>query len=112
MDDIEWPIAFEWLYHLSKQGKGGVGVVLQNNDGIVVSLSLKLDFPYSDNVVEYEDLVINLFSALQIGIRRLRVYGDSKLVVQQVNGEFFLKEGALASYLTVVQKLTKSFSSI
>lgn len=47
-----------------------------------------------------------------MGIRRLRVQGDSKLVIQQVNGEFSLKEGALASYRKTIQKLTKFFSSI
>lgn len=63
-------------------------------------------------MAEYEALVIGLVSALRMGVQKLRVQGDSKLIIQQVNGEFSLKEGALASYRTAVQKLMKLFSSI
>lgn len=48
------------LMALPNQGEGA-GVVLQNNDGTVVSLSFKLDFPCS-NIAEYEALVIGLVS--------------------------------------------------
>lgn len=81
-------------------------------DGTVISLSFRLDFPCFNNVAEYEALVIGPVSALRMGIRRLRVQGDSKLIIQQVNGGFSVKKGALASYRTTVQKLIKLFSNI
>lgn len=42
----------------------------------------------------------------------MRVQGDSKLIIEQVNGEFALKEVVLVEYRTAIQKLIKSFSSI
>lgn len=74
------------------------GVVLQDSDGITISLSFRLKFPYSNNVAEYVAIVLGLISSLQMGIQKLRVQGDSKLVIQQINEKFPLKESTLASY--------------
>lgn len=38
--------------------------------------------------------------------------GDSKLVIQQINGKFSLKESTLAFYPTAVQKLVKHLLSV
>lgn len=52
------------------------------------SLSFRLEFPCSKNVVEYEALVIMLIFTLQIGIRRLRLQRDSKLVIRRSTESF------------------------
>lgn len=109
VEDVEWRLAFDDF--ATHQGDGA-GVVLQNDDGTIVSLSFSLDFPCSNNVAEYEAFVIGLVFALRMGIRRLRVHGDFKLVIQQDNEEFSMKEGAVASYCTAEQKLAKLFCSI
>lgn len=44
-----------------------------------------------------------------MGIHRLWMKGNSRLIIQEVNGEFILKEIALVTCQTVVQKLVKSF---
>lgn len=54
--------------HQGAVGGGRAGVVLQNDDGTIVFLSFRLDFPYSNNVTEYEALVIGLVSTLQMRI--------------------------------------------
>ena len=46
-----------------------------------VALSFKLEFPYSNNMAEFEAYLIELATALEIGIKHLRVVGDSNLVV-------------------------------
>lgn len=63
VEDVEWHLAFDGS--TTHQGGRGAGLVLQNDDGTVVSLSFTLDFPCSNNVAEYEALVIGLVSALQ-----------------------------------------------
>jgi ribonuclease HI len=42
---------------------------------------IHLHFPVSNNVAEYEALLNGLKIALKIGDRRLKVQGDSELVV-------------------------------
>lgn len=43
---------------------------------------------------EYNALSICIISALQMGSRRLRVQGDSRLITKQVNEELALKKTA------------------
>ena len=62
---------------------GGVRVVLYHEEDTTVALSFKLKFPYSNNTAEYEAYLTGLATALEIGIKHLRVMGDSNLVVCQ-----------------------------
>lgn len=104
METNEWRLAFE---SSSTHQRGGAGVVLQDPDGVNIS-----EFPCSNNIAEYEDLLLGLIFALNLGVQNLRVQGDSKLVIEQINGEFALNEAALVDYKTATHKLIKSFSSI
>ena len=46
-----------------------------------VALSLKLEFPCSNNTAKYEVYLTELATAFEMGIKHLRVMGDSNLVV-------------------------------
>nr|XP_023888103.1 uncharacterized protein LOC112000207 [Quercus suber] len=52
-----------------------------------------------------------LVTALEMGIKHLRVLGNSNLVVCQVKESFSLKEPSLASYRTMAQKMEEKFST-
>lgn len=67
-------------------------------NGIGISLSLKLDFPYL-NETEYEALVIRLISVLQMVIRRLCVQGDSRLKSNKSTKKFALEGFCFSSIL-------------
>ena len=60
---------------------GGVGVILYHEEDKAVALSLKLEFPCSNNMTEYEAYLTKLATTLEMGIKHLRVTGDSNLVV-------------------------------
>ena len=77
---------------------GGVGVVLYHKEDEAVALSLKLKFPCLNNTAEYEAYLTKLATALEMGVKHLRVIGDSNLVVCQAKGSFSLKEPSLAPY--------------
>ena len=47
--------------------------------------------------------------ALEIGLKHLRVIGDSNLVVCQAKGSFSLKEPSLALYRTLAQRMEEKF---
>ena len=70
-----------------------------------ISLAFKLDFLCTNNQVEYEALILGLFTASAIRANYLCIHRDSNLIVKQANGEFELKESMLASYRTLVQGL-------
>ena len=74
----------------------GEGIVLYHEEDKAVALSFKLEFPSSNNMAEYEAYLIGLATALEMGIKHLKVMGDSNLVVCQTKGSFSLKEPSLA----------------
>ena len=60
---------------------GGVGVILYHEEDKAVVISLKLEFPCSNNTTEYEAYLTGLATALEIGIKHSRVMGDLNLEI-------------------------------
>ena len=72
----------------------------------------KLHFPCSNNAIEYEALLVGLKAARKLGIKRLKVFGDSELVIKQVEGIYGVKNPNLAAYKAAVQKVMEHFTFI
>ena len=81
----------------SKEG-AGVGVVMISPGGELVSLMYKLEFVTTNNIVEYEALLLGLRATKDMGIQQISVYGDSELVVQQVRNNYQVKQYLLKVY--------------
>ena len=90
---------------------GGVRVVLYHEEDKAMVLSFKLEFPCSNNTAEYEAYLTRLAMTLEMGIKHLKVMGDSNLVVCQTKGSFSLKEPSLVLYRTMAQKMEEKFST-
>jgi len=48
---------------------------------------LRILFPASNNVAEYEACLHDIQLAVELGVKRLYVHGDSTLVIDQLNKE-------------------------
>ena len=59
----------------------GVGVVLVSPQNYVIPRAFSLTEPCSNNVVEYNALLIGMQIANEIGVKNLEAYGDSKLIL-------------------------------
>ena len=75
------------------------------------AIIFKFGFSYSNNDAEYEAYLIGLAIALSIGVKHIRVLGDSNLVVSQVKGDFILREQLLVAYKTWAQKVEQKFQT-
>ncbi|XP_074342476.1 uncharacterized protein LOC141680045 [Apium graveolens] len=75
----------------------------------MIEYALKLDFPITNNEAEYEALIVGLGLARDMRAKNLKVCGDSRLVVAQVNGEFEAKNDTMAKYLRVVKGILTQF---
>ena len=69
-------------------------------------------FKISNNESEYEALLHGLRLAVSLGIKRLLVYGDSLLVVQQVNKEWDINKDTMDAYVEEIRKLKNKFSGL
>ena len=66
----------------------GIGIlfVLPNKDKLCYVL--RILFPASNNVAEYEACLHGIQMAVELGIKRLYVHGNSALVINQLNKEW------------------------
>ncbi|XP_074328040.1 uncharacterized protein LOC141665953 [Apium graveolens] len=75
----------------------------------MIEYALKLDIPTTNNKAEYEALIVGLGLARAVRAKNLKVCGDSRLVVAQVNGEFEAKDKTMAKYLRFVKGILTQF---
>jgi ribonuclease HI len=73
---------------------------------------LQILWAVSNNEAEYEALLHGLRLAISLGIKRLLVYGDSLLIVQQVNKEWDCNKETMDAYVQEVRKLERKFSGL
>lgn len=90
----------------------GVGLAFISPLGVHIKYSIHLHFPASNNMAEYEVLINNLKDAIELGIRRLKVHGDSQLVVDQIMKESNCHSDIIALYYQEVCKLKDKFDGI
>jgi ribonuclease HI len=102
-----WSMFFDGA---STKDSAGAGVVLISPSKEAIHLSFKLDFKTTNNIAEYEALLLGLNSAKEMGIKGLKVFGDADLIIQQVNSTFQAKHVRLKAYRDEVWKLRDSFS--
>jgi ribonuclease HI len=69
-------------------------------------------FNVSNNEAKYEALLHGLRVAVSLGIKRLLIYGDSLLVVQQVNKEWDVNKDTMDAYVIEIRKLKNEFSRL
>jgi ribonuclease HI len=62
----------------------GAGLLFVSPLGEHMRYAVRLHFPASNNMAEYEALLCGLKIAIEIGVKRLDVRGDSQLVIDQV----------------------------
>jgi ribonuclease HI len=70
---------------------------------------LRLHFPASNNVAEYEALVNGLRIAIELGVRRLDARGDSQLVIDQVMKNSHCRDSKMEAYCDEVRRLEDKF---
>ena len=66
-------------------GLAGAGAVIYKNDDEIWTQSKFIGKNETNNVAEYNGLIIGLEEAVHQNIKNLQVYGDSELVIKQMN---------------------------
>ncbi|KAL5538545.1 hypothetical protein UlMin_045352 [Ulmus minor] len=106
IEEPEWQLMFDGA---ASAGGGGIGIVLIGPESQVITKTCKLLYSCSNNEAEYEALITGLELAESKNVKRLLIKGDSRLAIQQLKGEFAVKEPALAKYRTKAQQILQNF---
>jgi ribonuclease HI len=95
-----------------KLGGGGTGLLFISPSGEQLKYVFRILFEVSNNEAEYEVLLHELRLAVSLGIKRLLVYNDPLLVLQQVNKEWDVIKDTIDAYVAKIRKLESKFSGL
>jgi ribonuclease HI len=87
----------------------GAGVLLISPTGEQLKYVLQIFWNVSNNEAEYEALLHGLRLEASLGIKRLLVYGDSAVVINQVNKSWDRNKENMDAYCLEVRKLENKF---
>jgi ribonuclease HI len=73
---------------------------------------LQIHYKASNNGAEYEALIHGLRLVVSLGIKRLLAFGDSKVVIEQVNKEWDYVKDTMDAYYAEIRKLEGHFEGI
>ena len=90
----------------------GAGIVIITLEGIQLEHSFRLRFKAPKNEAEYEALLTGLRAVLGMGAQDVEVYSDSRLVVNQVQGNFEARDSRMKAYLQAVKQIMNKFSTV
>ena len=96
---------------LMKKG-ASAGLVFVSPLRVRMRYMVRIHFPTSNNVAEYEALINGLRIAIELGIRRLDVRGDSQQVFDQVMKESSCHNTKMATYCREVRQLEDKFHGL
>jgi ribonuclease HI len=102
-----WTMFFD---DASTKDSTGAGVVLISPSKDAMHLSFKLDFKTTNNITDYEALLLGLNFTKEMGIKGMKVFGYVDLIIQQVNSTFQEKHVRLKAYSDEVWKIRDCFS--
>jgi ribonuclease HI len=74
--------------------------------------AVRLHFPASNNMAEYEALLCGLKIAFELGVKRLDVRGDSQLIIDQVMKNASYHADKMEAYCKAVRALEDKFYGI
>jgi ribonuclease HI len=95
-------------WSLMKTG-AGAGLLFISPLGKHLRYVLRLHFPASNNVAEYEALVNGWRIAIELGVRRLDARGDSQLIIDQVMKNSHCRDLKMEAYCDEVRRLEDKF---
>jgi hypothetical protein len=80
-------------------GNGGeVGILLISPKGEMFGFAIPIQLTVTNNQAEYEELLRGLQYLKEAGAVSVEIYGDSELVIKQLNGQYECRSDILRSY--------------
>ena len=92
-------------------GLAGIGIVIYNK-GIEIHSAYKFIGIKTNNQSEYSALIFGLQEAIKMEIDQISIFGDSQIVINQINGLFKIKSDNLLELNKEANELKKQFKYI
>jgi len=96
---------------LGNPGDAGCGAAIYDENGVVMKELSRYLGRATNNVAEYEGLLMGLEALLELGQKNVIVQSDSQLMVRQLNGEYRVKDEKLKALFDHAVRLLRRFDS-
>ena len=93
-------------------GPGAIGVLVREDEKILIQDSKLVGEHVTNNMAEYEGLIRALELASKITDKEVTCILDSELIVKQLLGEYAIRNTRLLPLFLKVQKLQENFDNI
>ncbi|HXN54630.1 MAG TPA: ribonuclease HI family protein [Myxococcales bacterium] len=93
-------------------GPAGAGAVILDDQGNIVERLGRFLGRQTNNVAEYEGLLLGLGRAHELGAREVEVRADSELLIRQLQGRYRVKNPELQRLHAEAMALLKGFSYV
>jgi ribonuclease HI len=93
-------------------GPAGIGYLIFDEDGRLVSRKWRHVGVRTNNEAEYLAAIEALREALALGASEIELFSDSELLVKQIKGEYSVRSGRLAPLHEELMKLARSFERL
>lgn len=103
---------FDGAAEPTNPGPMGAGYVLRLEGGGKLTDAISFAHEGTSNVAEYQALVAGLRAAVEAGVDRLQVYGDSELVVRQMQGRYDVNSDHLQALYQEAQDLVTRLKAV
>jgi ribonuclease HI len=90
----------------------GAGVLFISPTKEQLRYVLRIYFPASNNAIEYEACLHGMRIAVELSVKRLYIYGDSALVINQLNKDWDTTSEKMDAYCKKIKKLEGKFYGI
>jgi len=92
-------------------GKIGIGYVIYKEGRVIKKESIYLG-TQTNNFAEYMALIFSLTDVLSIGDNRCKVYSDSQLLCNQIEGRFGVKNKNIYPLFVLAKKIISKFEEV
>ena len=93
-------------------GPGAIGVIVRDEEKILIKYSAVIGKQVTNNVAEYQGLIKALELASKVTDKEVTCTLDSELVVKQLLGEYKVKHPFMLELFLKVQKLLDRFEKV
>jgi ribonuclease HI len=90
----------------------GIGAVLINPNGNHIPFTARLRFDCTNNIAEYEACIMGIEEVIDLRIKRIKICGDSALVVNQIKGKWETHHAGLIPYRDYARRLLTFFNKV
>ena len=90
----------------------GIGVVLISPERKYCPFTARLNFDSTNNMAEYEACIMGLQAVIDKKVKNLKVYGDSALIIYQLQGDWLTQDSRMILYHKLTMEIVEKFEVI